>query len=281
MIRPLRSPSTLIALGLGVLLVAGCGSGGTSTSGTARHAKLSRRPAGATEARKVKGPHDAPVPILMYHVTQAPPAGAANPELFVSAGTFDAQMRRLARLGYHGVTLDQVFDYWRHAHALPSKPVVVSFDDGYASQYADAFPVLRSLGWPAVLNLAVHNEKVAGGMSVAKLRRLAAAGWEIDSHTINHVDVTTLDAAGLKQEVAGSRRFIRRQLHVPVDFFCYPSGRFDATAIAAVRRAGYLGATTTQPGLARRSTPYTLARIRINGGDGATVPGEKIRAAGP
>ena len=92
--------------------------------------------------------------------------------------------------------------------------------------------------------------------------------------------MTTLDAAGLTREVEGSRRFIRRQLHVPVDFFCYPSGRFDATAIAAVRRAGYLGATTTQPGLARPGTPYTLARIRINGGDGTAVPAEKIRAAG-
>jgi peptidoglycan/xylan/chitin deacetylase (PgdA/CDA1 family) len=216
----------------------------------------------------------------VYHVTQSPPRGAANPQLFVSATTFRAQIRRLARLGYHGVALEQVFDYWRHAYALPSKPVVVSFDDGYASQYTNAFPVLRSLGWPGVLNLAVHNEKVAGGMSVAKLRRLVAAGWEIDSHTINHLDVTTLDAAGLEREVAGSRQLIRRQLHVPVDFFCYPSGRFDAVAIAAVKRAGYLGATTTMPGLARPATPYTLDRIRINGGDGVAAPAERIRAAG-
>jgi peptidoglycan/xylan/chitin deacetylase (PgdA/CDA1 family) len=216
----------------------------------------------------------------MYHVVQSPPPGAPNPELFVSARAFRAQIRRLARLGYQGVTLDQVFDYWRHAYALPSKPIVVSFDDGYASQYTNALPVLRSVRWPAVLDLAVHNETVAGGMSVAKLRRLVAAGWEIDSHTINHVDVTRLDAAGLRREVAGSRRFIRHQLHVPVDFFCYPSGRLDAAAIAAVKRAGYRGATTTQPGLARPATPYALARIRINGGDGPMAPAEKIRAAG-
>jgi peptidoglycan/xylan/chitin deacetylase (PgdA/CDA1 family) len=216
----------------------------------------------------------------MYHVIGTAPPGAANPDLFVPAGTFAGQMRDLAHRGYHGVTLGQVFDYWRHSDALPSKPVVVSFDDGYAGQFTNALPVLRRLHWRGVLNLAVHNETVAGGMSVAKLRKLVADGWEINAHTIHHVDVTTLAPAALHTEVAGSRQVIRRQLHVPVDFFCYPSGRFNATAIAAVKRAGYLGATTTQTGLARPTTPYTLDRIRIDSVDGPTTPAQKITAAG-
>jgi peptidoglycan/xylan/chitin deacetylase (PgdA/CDA1 family) len=216
----------------------------------------------------------------MYHVTQTAPPGAANPDLFVPAPTFAAQMRDLGRRGYHGVTLGQVFDYWRHSYALPPKPVVVSFDDGYSSQYTEAFPVLRKLGWPGVLDLAVHNEQVAGGMSLSKLKKLVAGGWEINAHTINHVDVTTIGAAALEHEVAGSRQIIRRQLGVPVDFFCYPSGRFDAAAIAELKRAGYLGGLTTQPGLARPATPYTLNRIRVDGTDGPTTPAEKIRAAG-
>jgi hypothetical protein len=61
---------------------------------------------------------------------------------------------------------------------------------------------------------------------------------------------------------------LRHLFHVPVDFFCYPSGRYDARVIAAVRRAGYLGATTTNYGLARPGNLYTLDRIRINGSDG-------------
>jgi hypothetical protein len=55
--------------------------------------------------------------------------------------------------------------------------------------------------------------------------------------------------------------------HVPVDFFCYPSGRYDARVVDAVRRAGYLGATTTNYGLARPQDIYTLSRVRINGSD--------------
>ena len=256
-------------------MLVGCGSTHTASNTTT----VTRHRAPPTP-RKVKGPHRAPVPVLMYHVIGTAPPGSPNPGLFVAARTFTAQMRDLARRGYHGVTLGPVFDHWRRSYALPSKPVVVSFDDGYAGQFTNALPVLRRLGWPAVLNLAVHNETVAGGMDLAKLRKLVADRWEIDAHTIHHVDVTTLDAAGLRREIAGSRQIIRRQLRVPVAFFCYPSGRFDAAAIAAVKRAGYLGATTTQTGLARPSTPYTLDRIRIDSNDGAGTPAEKISAAG-
>jgi hypothetical protein len=67
--------------------------------------------------------------------------------------------------------------------------------------------------------------------------------------------------------VHGSRVDLQRMFHVPVDFFCYPSGRYDAHVVAAVRRAGYLGATTTNYGLARPQDLYTLSRIRINGSD--------------
>jgi peptidoglycan/xylan/chitin deacetylase (PgdA/CDA1 family) len=56
---------------------------------------------------------------------------------------------------------------------------------------------------------------------------------------------------------------------VPANFFCYPSGRYDPTVIAAVRDAGYLAATTTEPGFADRAEPYALARVRVDGGLGA------------
>ena len=82
-----------------------------------------------------------------------------------------------------------------------------------------------------------------------------------------------MTAARLWHEVHGSRVALRRLFHVPAQFFCYPSGAFDAAVIHAVRRAGYLGATTEIPGLARRSQPYTLARVRV---DAREPPGELL-----
>jgi peptidoglycan/xylan/chitin deacetylase (PgdA/CDA1 family) len=219
--------------------------------------------------RRVHGPHNSAVPILMYHVLGVPGANAAYPELFVKPADFAGQMHWLARNGYHGVTLRQVFRYWRQAIALPPKPIVVSFDDGYLSDYQVARPTLRKLHWPGVLNLIVHNVR-PGDLTKWQVNQLLAAGWELDAHTVSHADLTTVDATRLRYEVAGSRRYLRSTFNQAVDFFCYPAGRYDAQVIAAVRAAGYLGATTVRPGLAGPSQPYTLPRIRIDYTDGVS-----------
>jgi peptidoglycan/xylan/chitin deacetylase (PgdA/CDA1 family) len=111
-----------------------------------------------------------------------------------------------------------------------------------------------------------------------RVRELLAAGWELDAHTITHPDLTRVGDAQLWQEVHGSRVDLQRMFHVPVDFFCYPSGRYDAHVIAAVRRAGYLGATTTTYGLARPQDIYTLDRVRIDGSDGVSGFAQKLQS---
>jgi peptidoglycan/xylan/chitin deacetylase (PgdA/CDA1 family) len=211
--------------------------------------------------------HNHPVPILMYHVIASPPPGAALPELFVRPSDFAAQMHWLAAHGYHAVTLNHVYEYWLHGTPLPMHPIVLSFDDGTLGQDTHAVPVLRRLHWPGVLNLKVDALKSKYTLPPWRVRDMLAAGWELDAHTITHPDLTRVGDAQLWREVHGSRVDLQHLFHVPVDFFCYPSGRYDARVVAAVRRAGYLGATTTNYGLARPQDIYTLGRIRINGSD--------------
>ena len=166
------------------------------------------------------------------------------------------------------MTLQRVYDYWTRGTVLPPHPIVIAFDDGYLSQYVHGFATLRRHHWPAVLNLQVSFLRPVGGMRPWRVRNLIAAGWEIDAHTITHPDLTTVSDAQLRKEVEGSRMELRRAFRVPVNFFCYPAGRYDARVVAAVRRAGFLGATTTNYGLARPPDYFTLARIRVNGSDG-------------
>jgi len=212
-----------------------------------------------------------PVPILIYHAI-AP--GHEHPPDFV------AQMDWLAHDGYHAVTLQQVFDHW-HANApLPSRPVVISFDDGYRSQYSTALPVLRALGWPGVLNLELANLDRPWGLRPREVKAMIRAGWEIDSHTLTHPDLRTLDSARLRKEVAGSRTEIRRRFHVPANFFCYPRGHHDAAVAAAVEAAGYTGATTTTYGLARPEDAFAMARIGTRGIVGARGLAARLRALG-
>jgi peptidoglycan/xylan/chitin deacetylase (PgdA/CDA1 family) len=216
----------------------------------------------------------------MYHVIAASPPGAAFPQLFVRPQVFVAEMRDLKRHGYHGVTLDQVYGYWRRGVALPRRPIVVSFDDGYLSQYTRALPTLRALHWPGVLNLVLKAVRPRGDLSPHMIRTLIASGWEIDSHTLSHADLTTLDKKALRRELVGSRREIRRRFGAPAHFFCYPAGAYNATVVEAVRRAGYRGATTENPGLASPEHLLTLDRVRVEGRDRVEDLERKLRALG-
>src|SRR5204862_4691459 len=202
------------------------------------------------------------VPILMYHVIATPPSGTPYPDLYLSPDLFSQQIRFLRSHGYHAVTLNQVWDYWHHHAKLPRRPIVLSFDDGYLSQYSVAARLLARYRWPGVLNLAVrHLHEGSYGLSVGRVKKMISAGWEIDSHTINHVDLVGLSAEALQLEVGRSRTILRHLFDQPVLFFCYPAGRYDSNAIAAVRAAGYLGATSTNPGLASpHPNPFRSSR---------------------
>ena len=228
-------------------------------------------------AKLLTGPSDAGVPVLMYHVIGVAPAGAAHPDLYVTPKEFVAQMTYLSTHGYHAVTLQQVWDYWHGASTLPSNPVVISFDDGDTPDFTIVAPLLNELHWPGTLNLIVGKKHLRFPVSI--VRALIAAGWEIDSHTMTHTDVPGLSAAKLRYEIAQSRVRLRQLYGVPVNFFCYPSGRFDDNAVAAVKAAGYLGATTTLGGLARPGDPWRMRRVRISGGHSAASFAALLRGA--
>jgi len=206
-------------------------------------------------------PYTGPVPILEYHVLGQPQTEVPYPDLYVSRASFRKQMDWLDEQGYEAVTLEQVEEAWYHDGTLPSKPMVISFDDGYRPQYTFALPTLSKHGWPGVLNLKAEGSD----LYESNVKAMLAAGWELAAHTINHSDLTTLEGEALEEEVAGSRELLRREYGVPVKNFCYPSGRFDETVIAAVEAAGYTGATTEIPGLATKDHPYELARIEVLG----------------
>jgi peptidoglycan/xylan/chitin deacetylase (PgdA/CDA1 family) len=205
----------------------------------------------------------------MYHVIAAPPAGAPFPGLYVPPAEFAEQMRALEHAGWTAVTPDEVDAYWHRGISLPhGKPIVLTFDNGYQSQYTRALPVLRRLGWVGEENIQLTGLPPSqGGLGDAEIKGLVAAGWELDTQGIDHADLITLSASALREQVAGARKTIQRRFHVPVNWFCYPSGHYDANVLAEVRAAGYKGSTTVVPGWAHpQEDPYRMHRLRVLGG---------------
>ncbi len=227
-------------------------------------------------------PGTATVPVLMYHVINPPPAGASFPGLYVPADEFAAQMRALKAAGWHAVTMDQLEAYWTRGVPLgPGKPIVLSFDNGYASQYTNAMPILKKLGWVGDENIQLSGLPPSqGGLTTGDVRGLLTDGWELDTQGMSHADLITLDAAQLHYQVDTARQILRKRYDVPVDWFCYPSGHYNATVVAAVKTAGFVGSTTVIPGWASPSQdPYRLPRLRVLGGTSPAALLEQIAQA--
>ncbi|MCO5316590.1 MAG: polysaccharide deacetylase family protein [Solirubrobacterales bacterium] len=256
------------------------GDGGKGSDQPARAGGESPASAGTRDAGARPGPDwrrtTGPVPILMYHVIGEPAGEVAYPDLYLSTADFRDQVRWLRSNGYTAVTLSQVQDAWFDGGKLPPRPIVLSFDDGYLGQYLDAMPVLRRAGWAGLLNLKAEGSD----LSVRQVRKMIRNGWEVGSHTITHPDLRDLEGEALTREVSGSKRMLERKLGVEIENFCYPAGMYDQATIRAVEDAGYRGATTVNPGLAERTMPFELNRIRIDRGDGAEALATKLSSAG-
>jgi peptidoglycan/xylan/chitin deacetylase (PgdA/CDA1 family) len=205
-------------------------------------------------------------PILEYHVIAPAPATAGFPLLYVAQGLLRRQLDALAAHDYHAVTLDQLWANWHEHKRLPcGKPIVVSFDNGYETQFQYAEPVLAKLGWVGDENLQVTGLSWAnGGISHHEIRELIKDGWELDTQGWSHASLTEEDAAGLRYQVAHARHYLQRHFHVPVNWFCYPSGEYDLSVIDELKADGFRGSTTEVNGWAGpNDDPYALPRLEV------------------
>jgi peptidoglycan/xylan/chitin deacetylase (PgdA/CDA1 family) len=212
----------------------------------------------------------------------APPTSSAPPALYVPVDEFTSQMNALKAAGWHAVTLAQLEAYWTHGTSLgPGKPIVITFDDGYASQYTNALPVLKKLGWVAVENVAVTGLSPSdGGLTDTQVKGLIQAGWQLGAEGPTTEKLTTADPTQLDGIVLSARQTLQSRYGVSPNWFAYPSGAYNQTIVAAVRSAGFVGATTLVSGWASpTSDRFRLPRLQVVGGTSATKLISQITAA--
>jgi len=206
----------------------------------------------------------------MYHYISDPPADAdaVRRDLSVSPVQFEEQLFYLQRAGYTSISLEDLLRHLAGGQPLPAKPIILTFDDGYADGYTYAFPLLRQYGFRGTFFVITGylDEGRAGYLTWAQAAEMQAKGMDIEAHSVSHPDLRALGAESLHAEVWGASQAIAEHLHKPARFFCYPSGRYNANTIAALKAAGYWGAVTTQAGVSHDSArPFELSRVRIHG----------------
>ncbi len=217
-------------------------------------------------------PDEAHVPILMYHyVSELPPdPDRYRLDLTVLPENFEAQLEYLAQAGYHTITLADLYLYLTQGQPLPEKPIVLTFDDGYADAYEVVFPLLQKYGFVGtffVLATPAHFE-APGYMTWAQMKEMSDAGMSIQAHGRDHVDLRNRSYDFLVYQILGIQEAIQYHTGRLPRFFCYPSGRYDDDVIAVLKSAGYWGAVTTEWGRTEtRETLFMMPRLRIRGSD--------------
>jgi peptidoglycan/xylan/chitin deacetylase (PgdA/CDA1 family) len=211
------------------------------------------------------------LPILMYHYIRTPPSkyvDIVGYNLSVSPSDFEAQMDWLAAHGYHPVDFNDVRAYFAGVRPLPSKPVVITLDDGYRDLYTTAYPILMSHGFKAVAYIVSGfvgwKQYVTADMVVEMDRH----GIEIAGHTVDHANLARASWSQLIYELLTSKRHLEQLVGHPVVDFAYPSGRYNQMVIQALEATGYDTATTEQYSTEHsRADRYTWTRDRVFGGE--------------
>lgn len=209
----------------------------------------------------------------MYHSVAENPS-AATRRLSVTTSSLEEQIAFLVDRAFTGMTFSDLADAFETGKALPERPVVLTFDDGYADFASAAWPVLRRYGFPATVFVTsgwiADSGPYAAGMppdqmlNRVQVRELAAAGIEIGAHSHSHPQLDQLAQAALCEELRVGRVLLEDCIDAPVRALAYPFGYSTPRVRLAARAAGYRCAAAVRN---VRATPsddiFMLPRLTI------------------
>lgn len=186
------------------------------------------------------------VPILNFHKIDT-----LQHSLSVAPEDFDQQMQYLSEQGYHTITPNQLFKALKKGAELPDKPIMITFDDGYADNYINAYPILKKYGFTAtffvITDFISHDPRF---MTWEQLQEMHANGFTIGSHTVHHIPLTELTSEQVTTELTDSSRMIEQKIGERPRFFAYPTGTYNDEVRHLVQQAGYKLAFTVRYGQA-------------------------------
>lgn len=211
------------------------------------------------------------VPILMYHYISSPPdaADVYRRDLSTPPDAFHAQMDYLFYQGFTPITLGDLDTALLTGLELPAKPVILTFDDGYADHHAHAFPILREFGFTGTFFVITGraDEADPAHLSWPQIAEMSAAGMQMESHTKSHPDLRGRDADFLVYELLGSLESLRHYTGGAGQMFAYPAGQYDDAVLRMLASLEIRRAVTTQPGdWHTTDNRLELTRTRVSAG---------------
>lgn len=242
------------------------------------------------------------IPILMYHHFEEEVINS----LRVHPKNFEEQMKAIKEEGYETITFGQLIAFLNHEGTLPEKPILITMDDGYESNYQVAYPVLKELKMKATIFLITSkviseenkdvNENELPKLSWQQIREMAESGL-IEFHSHSHhshlkyhngsTEVAYLAGPIAKEngqletqeeyeqrimnDLLLSKKLIEKNIGQPVTVLCYPYGAYNETSEKIAKEVGFLATVTVNKGIiSKGDSPFLLKRINVDGSYTAT-----------
>ncbi|MCC5941168.1 MAG: polysaccharide deacetylase family protein [Balneolaceae bacterium] len=217
------------------------------------------------------------IKVLMYHrIVQELPE-KYNHWHYVTVAEFRKQLKLIDSLGYTPITFTDYQLYKEDKLTLPSKPIILTFDDGYMDTFENAIPIMKEMGMKGVV-FVIGNRKLKRAkwderdeedicplMTDKQIQIAKKLGFEIGSHTMRHVALSELSDLEASYTIRKSKEVIESVLQEPIHSFAYPYGKFDKRIEQIVSESGYLFACGVYTGSPKfGETMYDFRRLAIN-----------------
>ncbi len=187
------------------------------------------------------------IPVLMYHnIADSYPQGSEGAN--ITPKLFEEHMLGILERGYTPIQVSDYYNSVERDKELPENPIIITFDDGYLSNYEIAYPILKKLNIPATIFVVTSTvgAKPEGGLvstphfTWAQAREMQESGLiDIQSHSHTHKNMTAISVAQLQEELRLSRYLVEKNLNKHCFGFAYPGGRYNETTLKLARYAGY------------------------------------------
>jgi len=163
-------------------------------------------------------------------------------QYYVRPEKFEDQMKLLHDWEYTVIPIELLVKAIEEGAELPPRPVIITFDDGDLSVYETAFPIMQKYELTGVVYIVGNYMDTDGYMTAGQIKELAAAGWEIGSHSRSHRDLTRLGTPILRQEIHQAKRDLEGATGVQATTFAYPFGFMNDSVGSQVHAAGFIAA---------------------------------------
>ena len=207
------------------------------------------------------------VPILCYHQIRNWIAsdGKVGKDYIVPTAEFKSQMKMLADSGYHTILPDQLYNYLAYGAKLPSKPIMLTFDDTKLDQWTVAIPELKKYGFKGVFFIMTVSLGKPNYMSKAQIKEMSDAGHVIGSHTYDHQNVKKYQGEDWVKQIEKPTKTLKEVTGKEINYFAYPFGLWNKEAIPELKKRGFSSAFILAEKRDEKDPLFTIRRIIASG----------------